>query len=163
MPEGPSNHFEQELLRLTFCSIVIASFLAALGAGHDLKNFLSPSGTTLTITLLAVSAGFSFAYLLGVASALKYQAPRQIDRFPLSPKVTHYFYDASINVFGIYVLVLLVGWLNVHILRLPGTVWYWPVYLVLASIVYTVARLVWALAQQVIEWHYDLIKERTKS
>jgi hypothetical protein len=159
-PPGLSTNTEHELLRLTFCSIVIASFFAALTVGRDLKLLLSPAGTNAATVLLGLSAAFAFAYLLSVASALKYQSPRRIDRFPLSAKVSQFFYDASINVFGVYVLFMLVVWLDAHMLHLPNTPLVWPIYAVLFSATYIVARLVWALCQRLIEWKYDYEGQR---
>lgn len=157
-PPLPSG--EQELLRLTFCSIVIASFFAALIAGPTLKDFLSPTGSNIATTVLALSAAFAFAYLLSVAASLKFQNPRRVDRFVLNETVAHYFYDLSINVFGIYILVLLVEWLDAHFLHLSGTVWLWPLYIVLFSVTYFVARLAWAGLLRGIEWHYGWMNER---
>jgi hypothetical protein len=157
MPAAPHEPtIEHELLRLTFCGIVIASFFAALAAGGNLRAFLSPSGTDIATTVLGLSAGFAFAYLVSVASALKYQAPRRVDRFPLSQKVSQFFYDASINIFGIYFLALLVEWIATHLLDLPDTPLVWPLYIVLFSLTYVIARVVWALAQRGIEAYYDL-------
>lgn len=146
---------DQEMLRLTFCGIVIATFFAALAANHQLKSFLSPSGTGIATTVLGLSAGLAFAYLISVASALKYQGQRYVDRFPLSAKVTQFFYDGSINIFGVYFLVLLVEWLDTHLLHLSRTIYLWPLYIVLFSLTYIVARIAWALAQIAIEYYYD--------
>jgi hypothetical protein len=151
-----SPHADHELLRLTFCSIVIASFFAVLTVGRDLTAYLSPAGTDAATILLGLSAGFAFAYLLSVASALKYQSPRRIDRFPLSAKVSQFFYDASINVFGVYVLFMLVVWLDSHFLHLPNTPFVWPLYAVIFSVTYFIARVVWAVCQRAIEWQLRL-------
>ncbi|HUD11329.1 MAG TPA: hypothetical protein VMS08_02885 [Candidatus Saccharimonadia bacterium] len=139
---------------------MIASFFEALAARHNLKSILSPSSTNAGSTVLGLSAAFAFAYLISVAAALKYQNPRKVDRFPLSPKASQFFYDTSINIFGIYFLVLLVEWLDAHDLHLPHTVFVWPIYVVLFSITYLVARVVWAYAQRGIEWQYDLANGR---
>ncbi|HEY2004773.1 MAG TPA: hypothetical protein VGH44_06715 [Candidatus Saccharimonadia bacterium] len=155
-PEFPlSARLDQELLRITFCGIVIATFFAALSATHNLGAFLSPTGTGAATTVLGLSAGLGFAYLLSVASALKYQGRRYVDRFPLSAKVSQFFYDASINIFGVYFLVLLVEWIDAHLLHIGRTIYLWPLYLVLFSFTYVVARVVWALAQIAIEYYYD--------
>ena len=146
---------DQELLRITFCGIVIATFFAALAANHELRSFLSPSGTGIATTVLGLSAGFAFAYLISVASALKYQGQRHVDRFPLSAKVAQFFYDGSINIFGVYFLVLLVEWIDSHILHLSRTIYLWPLYIVLFSLTYIAARIVWALAQIGIEYYYE--------
>jgi hypothetical protein len=148
----------QELLRLTFCGIVIASFFAALGAGHSLKGLLSPSGTNAATTVLGLSAAFGFAYLISVAAALKYQGAHYVDRFPLNDKSSQFFYDTSINIFGIYFLALAVEWIDAHLLHLPPTWYTWPVLLVLFSATYFVARIIWAIAQVGIEWHYEFNK-----
>ena len=147
----------EEALRLTFCGIVIATFFAALSAGTDLKAVLSPSGTSAAITVLGLGAAFAFAYVVSAASAVKYQSPRQVDRFPLSEKVSHFFYDASINVFGIYALVLVVEWVTRQ-LHLPRTLVLIPLYLAIFSLTYFIARLVWAGAQRIIEWQYDYMR-----
>jgi hypothetical protein len=151
-----TSRVEQELLRLTFCGIVIASFFAVMTANRNLGNLLSPSGINAGKTVLGLSAGFAFAYLVSVASALKYRNLRKVDRFPLSPTSSQFFYDTSINVFGIYFLVLLVEWLDAHLLRLPHTVFVWPIYLVLFSMMYFLARVAWAVAQKGIEWQYEI-------
>jgi hypothetical protein len=78
----------------------------------------------------------------------------------LSAKVSQFFYDASINVFGVYVLFMLVVWLDAHMLHLPNTPLVWPIYAVLFSATYIVARLVWALCQRLIEWQYDYEGQR---
>ncbi len=106
--------------------------------------------------VLGLSAGFGFAYFLSVAAALKYQGKRHVDRFPLSIKVSQFFYDASINIFGVYFLVLMVETVNAHLLHLPNPIWVWPIYAVLFSVIYLVARVVWALAQNAIEYYYEL-------
>jgi drug/metabolite transporter (DMT)-like permease len=154
-----SSRVEQELLRLTFCGIVIASFFAVMGASRDLNNLLSPSGTNIGKTVLGLSAGFAFAYLVSVAAALKYRNPSKVDRFPISIKASQFFYDTSINVFGIYFLVLLVQWLDAHLLHLPNTILVWPIYLLLFSVIYAVARVAWVFAQRGIEWHYELANQ----
>jgi hypothetical protein len=145
----------QELLRLTFCGIVIASFFAALGAGHNLKGLLNPSGTDAATTVLGLSAAFGFAYLISVAAALKYQGARYVDRFPLNDISAQFFYDTSINIFGIYFLALAVEWIDAHLLHLPHAWYMWPVLLALFSATYFVARVAWALAQVGIKWHYE--------
>lgn len=146
---------DQELLRLTFCGIVIATFFAALASTRELKAFLSPSGTGIATTVLGLSAAFAFAYLISVASALKYQGQRYVDRFPLSAKVAQFFYDGSINIFGVYFLVLLVEWLDARFFHLSSSIFLWPLYVVLFSLTYIVARIAWALAQIAIEYYYD--------
>ena len=116
---------------------------------------MSPSGTGIATTVLGLSAGFAFAYLISVASALKYQGQRHVDRFPLRAKVAQFFYDGSINIFGVYFLVLLVEGVDSHFLHLSRTVYLWPLYVVLFSLTYIAARIVWALAQIAIEYYYD--------
>jgi hypothetical protein len=146
----------EELLRLTFCATIIATFFASLAADHNLKNLLTPTGLNAAAVVLGLSAAFSFAYFLSVAAALKYQGKRHVDRFPLNVKVSQFFYDASINIFGVYFLVLLVEAVNAHFLHLPNEIWVWPVYVVMFSIIYIVARVAWALAQNAIEYYYAL-------
>ncbi len=154
-PKEQSTLIEKELLRFTFCGIIIASFFADLAAGKEVQRWLSPSGSQIATTVLALSAGLSFAYLLSVASRLKYKSPRQVDRFPLSAKVTRFCYDASVNVFGVYLLVLLTQYVADRLLHLKFTWILLPVYVVLSSIIYFVTRVAWALAQRLIEYYYD--------
>jgi hypothetical protein len=158
-PENRTRH-EQELLRLTFCSIVVASFFAALVSNHDLRNLLSPGGSNIATTVLGLSAALAFVYLLSVAAALKYQAPNRIDRFLILPHTAQFFYDASINIYGVYLLALLVQWLDLKFLQLPHTILLLPVYLVLFSFCYFVARVVWVIAQRAIELYYEYQNRR---
>jgi hypothetical protein len=157
--ELPSRH-DQELLRLTFCGIVVATFFAALVANHDLRNLLSPGGSNIATTVLGLSAALAFVYLLSVAAALKYQAPSRIDRFPIHARTAQFFYDASINVYGVYLLVLAVQWIDHHYLHLPQTVFILPVYIVIFSVSYFVARVAWALVQAGIEYYYEFQNRR---
>jgi hypothetical protein len=161
-PEKPDRQIrhDPELLRLTFCGIVVATFFAALVANQDLRNLLSPGGSNIATTVLGLSAMLAFIYLLSVAAALKYQAPNRIDRFPIHTRTAQFFYDASINVYGVYLLVLAVQYLDRHFLHLPQTIFILPVYLVLFSICYFVARVIWALAQRGIEYYYEFQNHR---
>ncbi|HSX02513.1 MAG TPA: hypothetical protein VLI05_04340 [Candidatus Saccharimonadia bacterium] len=149
--------FDKEILRFTFCGIVIASFFAALTAGTSLRDLLSPYGSQVATTVLGLAAALSFAYLLSVASWLKYKSPRKVDRFTLSAKVTRFFYDMTVNVFGIYVLVLLSQFVITRWLHL-GFLWYLlPLYVVVSSGLYVVARFGWFLVRGLIEYYYDEI------
>jgi hypothetical protein len=154
---GTQINFDKEILRFTFCGIVIASFFADVVATKDLNNLITSSGSHVATTVLGLSAGLSFAYLLSVASWLKYKSPRKVDQFVLSAKVTRFFYDTAVNVFGIYLLVLVSQyvinhWLHIHF------IWYLlPAYIVLTSVIYAVARLLWFLIRGLIEYYYDEI------
>lgn len=146
---------EHEFLRLTFCGIIIASFFAIFAAGTELKGLLSSGAANTAVILIGLSAAFSFVYLLSVAASVKFQGPRQVDRFPMSVKASHFFYDASINVFGVYVLFVVVAWIDSHFLHLPPSPYFWPLYVALFSAAYFVARVMWAVCQRLIEWQYD--------
>lgn len=152
-----TTNFDKELLRFTFCGIVIASFFADVVATRDLNNLITPSGSHIATTVLGLSAGLSFAYLLSVASWLKYKSPRKVDQFVLSSKVTRFFYDTAVNVFGIYLLALVSQYVINNWLHL-GFSWYLlPAYLILTSIIYVIARLLWFLVRGLIEYYYDEI------
>src|SRR4051812_29833690 len=91
--EDKASIMEKELLRFTFCGIILASFFATLAGRASLETVLGRYGTNLAGSFLGLSAAFSFAYILSVASWLKYRSPRRIDRFPMRPKLTQFFYD----------------------------------------------------------------------
>lgn len=147
---------DRELLRLTFSSIILASFFATLTSDQNVRRFLSPSGFTLTLAVLGISALFSFLYLLSIASSLKYRNPQRIDRFVLSKKVMAFFYDSSVNVFGISLIVWVTQYVTGHILHWHFSFSFIPLALVLFSITYLVMRAIWAGARRLIEYYYDI-------
>jgi hypothetical protein len=62
-----------------------------------------------------------------------------------------------VNVFGIYLLVLVSQYVINNWLHLGFTWYLLPAYLILTSIIYAVARLVWFLVLGLIEYYYDEI------
>ena len=147
------RHLLRETLRFTFCAVILASFFGAL----NLKSLSNPA-THLALEILGVSAGFSFLYLLSVAAALKYKNPMRIDRFILSKKVTGFFYDTSINVFGLALIV----WVTEKIIQWFGlnvTFKVIPLFIVLFSTVYFFMRVIWALLRRLIEYYYENISQ----
>ena len=149
------NALDRELLRFTFCSIIIAAFLAGVAAGSDLRTLINPGNTQLALVVLGLSAGFAFAYVLSVAAHLKYQSRGKIDRFPVPISAGKFFYDASINIFGFYFIVLAAQWITAHLFHSHAV---WSVLLVVvfgSGIIYLLALPVWLLAMQTISKIYD--------
>lgn len=150
-----SNIFERELLRLTFSGIILASFMGALSLNKDASHLLNFSTANIAVKVLGISAIFSFLYLLSVAASLKYRSPSKIDQFSLTPKVMAFFYDTSINIFGLY----LIAWVAERIFH---NAFHWnltlalaPVFLVIFSVSYFVARVLWVYVRRLIERYYD--------
>ena len=152
--DHPSHH-DKTILRLTFGGIILASFLAALNFQRDTYHATSFASISIAVKVLGLSALFSFLYLLSIAAALKYRSPAKIDRFPLTPKISAFFYDTSVNIFGLFVIVWLTERLFHNVLHLSLTLPVVPLFLLLFSAVYFFARLTWALGRRLIEYFYD--------
>lgn len=146
---------DRELLRFTFCSIVIAAFLAGLAAGRDLRSLINPGSTELALIVLGLSAGFAFAYVLSVAAHLKYQGRDHIDRFVIPGSVGRFFYDTSINIFGFYFIVLAAQWVTANLFH-QHQVWVVALVVIFGSgIIYLIAIPLWLIVMRTITKLYD--------
>lgn len=153
---APDQILDRELLRFTFCGTIIASFFAVLVAGGTIKEIISPAGEQIATTVLALSAVSSFSYLLCVASFLKYRSIGRVDQFIITRKVAGFFYDAGVNVFGIYFFVLLAQFILVRLLHITSIWWLIVGYLFGSGLIYLIALLAWAAIRRLIEAVYDV-------
>jgi hypothetical protein len=152
---SPSSFHDKTLMRLSFGGIILASFIGTLSINRDSYQTATFADISLAVKVLGISALFSFLYLLSVAAALKYKSPAKIDRFPLTAKVSAFFYDTSVNIFGLFVIVWLTERLFHNVLHFSLTWPLIPLFLLLFSSTYFVARLVWALGRRLIEYFYE--------